>query len=603
VRYDSEAPWPAAANGTGSSLQLIDPAQDNNRVANWAAVSTNGPPAPPQWRYVTVTGTASSSTLYIYLQSAGTVFVDDLKLVAGSVPEAGANVILNGDFESAFPGPWTVSANLSGSALSGSTKHSGAASLHVVASSGGTTQASAIWQAFTPALASGQPYTLSFWYLENTNGGTLTIRLSGSGIVANVNLAPGSNTGSLRYTPGATNSVLASLPAIPKLWLNEVLPNNLSGAVDRFGHHHPWGELYNGGATNLNLAGCFLANNYSNLTQWRFPAGTTIGAHQFLVVWLDGNPGESVSNELHTSFTIPPVTGSLALVSTNGGRTNILDYFNYDTPQSDRSYGAFPDGAVTGRRVFYYTTPGGTNNPASAPLTVVVNEWMADNVTTLADPADGDFEDWFEIYNPGSTSADLSGFYLGTTLTNKTKFLIPTGYTIPAHGHLLVWADNETTQNATNRADLHVNFKLSKGGEAIGIFAADGTVVDFVSFGAQATDVSEGRFPDGAAAVFALTIPTPRAANYLALPNTPPVIGVIFNRTLFAGQLLLINVLATDTNVPAQNLTFSLDPGAPTNATINPANGLFSWRPTLAQTPGTNLITVRVTDDAPAAAA
>ena len=28
---------------------------------------------------------------------------------------------------------------------------------------------------------------------------------------------------------------------------------------------------------------------------------------------------------------------------------------------------------------------------------------MASNTRTLADPADGDFDDWFELYNPGGT--------------------------------------------------------------------------------------------------------------------------------------------------------------------------------------------------------
>src|SRR2546428_8502739 len=54
-----------------------------------------------------------------------------------------------------------------------------------------------------------------------------------------------------RYTPGAPNSVRASLPAIPKLWLNEIVPDNLSGATDRFGHHHPWCELYSGSGSNI----------------------------------------------------------------------------------------------------------------------------------------------------------------------------------------------------------------------------------------------------------------------------------------------------------------------------------------------------------------
>ena len=35
VKYDSVPPWPVNADGTGASLQLIDPLQDNWRVGNW----------------------------------------------------------------------------------------------------------------------------------------------------------------------------------------------------------------------------------------------------------------------------------------------------------------------------------------------------------------------------------------------------------------------------------------------------------------------------------------------------------------------------------------------------------------------------------------
>ena len=45
-------------------------------------------------------------------------------------------------------------------------------------------QSSAIWQVISPALTTNATYTLSFWYLQSTNGGPLTIRLSGSGTVA-----------------------------------------------------------------------------------------------------------------------------------------------------------------------------------------------------------------------------------------------------------------------------------------------------------------------------------------------------------------------------------------------------------------------------------
>src|SRR5439155_19235931 len=62
VTYENVLPWPSAADGGGASLQLIDPSQDNNRVANWVAVQTNAPPPPPQWQRVVATGTASRST-------------------------------------------------------------------------------------------------------------------------------------------------------------------------------------------------------------------------------------------------------------------------------------------------------------------------------------------------------------------------------------------------------------------------------------------------------------------------------------------------------------------------------------------------------------
>ena len=59
--------------------------------------------------------------------------------------------------------------------------------------------------------------------------------------------------------------------------------------------------------------------------------------------------------------------------------------------------------------------------------------------------------------------------------------------------------------------------------------------------------------------------------------------------------LVLSNVV-TDPNVPPLKLTYSLAPGAPTNATLNATNGLFRWTPNRSQAPSTNAITVRITD-------
>ena len=42
VSFDEAAPWPAEANGGGSSLELIDATQDNGKVVNWAASTVAG---------------------------------------------------------------------------------------------------------------------------------------------------------------------------------------------------------------------------------------------------------------------------------------------------------------------------------------------------------------------------------------------------------------------------------------------------------------------------------------------------------------------------------------------------------------------------------
>ena len=135
------------------------------------------------WVYVTATGVAANSLLYVYLTAAGDGYIDDMKLVLGSVAEAGPNLLPNGDFESALTGPWTVSANHAASAIVTSVKHGGSSSLHLVADAGGTTQGSAIWQTISPALDTTMTYTLSYWFKPgNSPVAPLTVRFSGSWI-------------------------------------------------------------------------------------------------------------------------------------------------------------------------------------------------------------------------------------------------------------------------------------------------------------------------------------------------------------------------------------------------------------------------------------
>jgi hypothetical protein len=406
----------------------------------------------------------------------------------------------------------------------------------------------------------------------------------------------------VRFTPGAVNSVRASLPAFPPLWINEVQPENVTGPVDAAGHRGPWIELYNSSTNPVSLDGLYLGTNFSNPGQWSFPAGTMIGGNAFLLVWADGNTQETTTNEIHASFRIPPAAGNVVLCQfTSQQQPVICDYLNYHNVGAGRSYGDYPDGQPFSHQGFQIPTPGATNNPAFQPIQVFINEWMASNTHTLADPADNPltsnpYDDWFELYNAGYEAVDLSGYTLTDTPTNTTQFVIPTGTTIAAGDFLLVWADNDTNQNSpTNRA-IHTNFKLSQSGESIGLFDPEGALVDMVVFEPQTNDVSQGRWPDGAPEpFFFMENPTPDAPNRVSSSNRPPALTVLTNAVVNELESLTFTATASDLDTN-QTLTFSLG-SAPVGAMIDPVTGVFSWTPSELQGPGVYSISVRATDD------
>jgi hypothetical protein len=78
-------------------------------------------------------------------------------------------------------------------------------------------------------------------------------------------------------------------------------------------------------------------------------------------------------------------------------------------------------------------------------------------------------------------------------------------------------------------------------------------------------------------------------------PNQPPVIAPIADQTVDEGVQLNVQVTASDPDGEA--ITFSLGPGAPPGAAINPTIGLFTWTPAPYASAGTYSISVVATAD------
>jgi hypothetical protein len=75
--------------------------------------------------------------------------------------------------------------------------------------------------------------------------------------------------------------------------------------------------------------------------------------------------------------------------------------------------------------------------------------------------------------------------------------------------------------------------------------------------------------------------------------NHAPVLAPITDRTVHAGTTVVITNAVTDSDIPPDTLTFSLDPGAPPASFIDPVTGIFTWTPDDSHALTTNAITAR----------
>jgi len=613
LRYDDDPPWPTRADGAGPSLQLIDSFQDNRRIGNWG-IDTNFLATPKALNSISQSLSHFPNVWINEIQPQNVNGIQDgagdrdpwIELInAGNNPPSTSAVTLV-----EFDSNWRyldTGTNLGTAwrdpAFDDTTWSNGPAELgygdgdeSTVVSYGPNQNSKYTTTYFRRSFVATNVASLTNLTTHIVRDDGLVVYLNGAGIYTN-NLPAGpiyydtfanSVVGGVdESTPQVAPVDEGSLQEGTNVLAVEVHQFSLTSTDISFNFELTATRLQAGGA--VSLANLYLTDNLTNFTKWAFPAGAQIAENEIRLVWTDGEPGETMSNEWHTSFLLPPLTGVIALAMTSGSSTMVLDCIDYDVVGADHSYGSVPDADPLSRSYLHEPSPGQTNTVTASTNSIYINEWLAAH-DVLYD------EDWFELHNPNSSTVDISGYTLTDDLTDPNKELIPAGAVVPPGGFLHVWADGSNDASGLP-ATLHVQFKLSAGGETIGLFAPNGSQVDALLFGPQNADVAEGRWPDSAAETYTLEVATPGSSNIIFTTNTPPVLSAIGGRTNDEELILFFTVEADDTNAPPQTLSFSLDPGAPTGASINPSTGAFSWTPNEVDGPGDHPITFRVTDD------
>ena len=98
---------------------------------------------------------------------------------------------------------------------------------------------------------------------------------------------------------------------------NEILVQNDSNAVDDFGQHSPWIEIFNSSYNTVNIGGCYLTDDLNNPTKYWIPTGTPatkIASRYYIVFWADNHPTRGV---FHLNFTLEEGK-TIALFDANG---------------------------------------------------------------------------------------------------------------------------------------------------------------------------------------------------------------------------------------------------------------------------------------------
>ncbi len=136
-----------------------------------------------------------------------------------------------------------------------------------------------------------------------------------------------------------------------QVMINEYSCSNSSTILDNFGDTPDWIELYNAGSSAVPLAGYYISDKISAPTKWQIPAGVSIPANGYLIIWASGRNTIAGGN-IHAGIKLTQTKPEDIVFADPTGA--IIEGIILNPTQSDHSRGRTPNGGSTWA---VYTTP------------------------------------------------------------------------------------------------------------------------------------------------------------------------------------------------------------------------------------------------------
>ena len=167
--------------------------------------------------------------------------------------------------------------------------------------------------------------------------------LSEVGSLSISQLSSGLTLGSQDHCAVTILDSIGTFPTI-SLFINEVMSSNAVTISNEAGIYADWIELYNGGSTDIDLAGLYISDNINQLDIYQFPTGnpaTILPAGAFKLIWADDS---TALGALHVPFKI--AAGGEQLFLSHGTNSTIIDSVSVPVLVSDESWGRLNDGEL-----------------------------------------------------------------------------------------------------------------------------------------------------------------------------------------------------------------------------------------------------------------
>ncbi len=159
---------------------------------------------------------------------------------------------------------------------------------------------------------------------------------------------------------------------------------------------------------------------------------------------------------------------------------------------------------------------------------------------------------------------------------------------------------NGTASSSTGSGAVPYWVRLTRSGSTLTAFRSSTNGTTWSQVGSPTTIAMSNVFYVGLAVSSSLdgslgTVNFDSVSLFITNGNAAPVLSPLNNQVADVGQVVAFNATGTDTNLPPQNLTYSLLNGPP-DASLS-SSGSFAWRPLVTQANTTNLTVVKVADD------